>query len=216
MLNQFLDVPGMATLVNRDTGVKTTVLNFEALNLFIASAKYVAQVDMTDSHLTNNIQFMLDNGPGVIMSIMNQSAVMQRDDYQDYTRVQPRTFLTSTILAPVICIIIIMFVIFPVYYYIEKYRNRFLKMFCDIPKDVVKGIHDAHLKRLIDAQEEEDESDDKEFHGHRLVIDNLMIGSEYANESDGIPLNATDTGTIGYGASLSENPSSKFTVYKAL
>ncbi|ORY50478.1 hypothetical protein BCR33DRAFT_846941 [Rhizoclosmatium globosum] len=215
MLDQFIDVPGTATLLNRDNGVNTTVLNFEAINMFLSSAQYVAQNDMTDSNLPNNIQFMLDNGPGVIMSIMNQSAVMQRDDYQDYTRVQPRTFLTSTILAPVICIIIIMFVIFPVYYHIEKYRNRFLKMFCDIPKDVVKGIHDAHLKRLIDAQEEEDESDDKEFHGHRLAIDNLMIGSEYANESDGIPLNATDAGTLGYGASLSENPSSKFTVYKA-
>ncbi|KAI9337574.1 hypothetical protein BDR26DRAFT_980806 [Obelidium mucronatum] len=173
MLNQFLEVKGTTSLINNSGLPIYTTLNFEAINLFLSAAKYAAQANVTDSQMAKNVQFILDNGPTVIMNIMNQSAVMQRDEYMIYTQYQPDLFISTAIFAPVFAFVLIFAVIFPIYYHIEKYRNRFLSMFCDIPKDVVKGIHDSHLKRLMDAQEEDEENEDKENHGARLAIDNL-------------------------------------------
>ncbi|KAJ3067932.1 hypothetical protein HDU98_008888 [Podochytrium sp. JEL0797] len=150
-LDQFLNIPGNATILNEDSAVLYTMNTFEGITKFINAAESVASSQMADPEMAANIAFILNNGP------------------------------VSATLAPVLSVCMVFFIIFPVYYFIEKYRNRFLKMFCDIPKDVVKGIHDAHLKRLIDAQDEEDGDDDgntSNTYKHNLAIENLILSSE--------------------------------------
>ncbi|KAJ3017327.1 UNVERIFIED_CONTAM: hypothetical protein HDU68_011747 [Siphonaria sp. JEL0065] len=171
MISQFLDVQGSTYFIEDHALSIHETLNFEAINVFLTAAKHVAQANVNDSSIPQDVMFLLNNGPTIILDIMNTSAVIQRDDYMSYTSFEPRLFLSTAVLTPVFVLLIIFGVIFPVFYHIEKYRTRFLTMFCDIPKDVVKGIHDTHLKRLVDAQEEDEENDERQNHGARIAIE---------------------------------------------
>ncbi|KAJ3380509.1 hypothetical protein HDU84_005771 [Entophlyctis sp. JEL0112] len=161
------------------TGAPTaTYNNFEAISVFLSSAKYVALVDFNDSNIVQNAELVLSNGPTVLMEIFNSSALAYKLVFQQYVETEPQILISSAVIAPCVILAVVVFIIFPIYYHIEKYSNKFLKMFCDIPKEIVKGIHDAHLNRLVAMQDEED--DGSAGGGglkHQMEIERLMMSS---------------------------------------
>ncbi|KAJ3123747.1 hypothetical protein HK100_011499 [Physocladia obscura] len=164
------------------SGLSYTAVNyFEAVSLFLAGSEYVAQVDLNDSQIVENMQFVMNNGPTMILAIFNNSAIAEMNDYVVYTSTEPAVFFTIAILAPCFAFILIFLIIFPLYYHIEKYRNKFLTMFCDIPKEIVRGIYESNLQRLVEAQEDEEEGQSNVIgnggYENQMAIENLMVSS---------------------------------------
>ncbi|KAJ3218705.1 hypothetical protein HDU81_000467, partial [Chytriomyces hyalinus] len=151
ILDRYLDrVTDMMVLLDKNGDVVQQLNVFEAISAFVAASEYSAQANLTDPLLQPQIQLILDNGLYTILTALNESAVLQKERFTNYTYSQPGVITFEATLAPVWVTIVIFLVVFPLYYRIELYRNRFLDMFCDIPKEIVKGIHDAHYKRLVE------------------------------------------------------------------
>ncbi|TPX77518.1 hypothetical protein CcCBS67573_g01209 [Chytriomyces confervae] len=214
ILDRYLDrVTDTMVLLDKNGDVIQRLNVFEAISTFVAASEYSAQANLTDPLLQPQIQLILDNGLYTIMGALNQSAVLQKERFTNYTYSQPGVITFEATLAPVWVTCIIFLVVFPLYYRIELYRNRFLDMFCDIPKEIVKGIHDAHYKRLVEAEENSDDDLDtgpgfRAKMGLSLGVNSSAVGSVDGFDTHNIP---TD-----FDANVTSSSPRKFNIISAL
>ncbi|KAJ3327831.1 hypothetical protein HDU76_011037 [Blyttiomyces sp. JEL0837] len=174
----------------------TYMLAMEATALMLDSLLETAQSPLDSEDLTTQIQIVLDNVPYSILDIMNTSARISVDEYTSYAGSNPTYIMANATIGPIICLLIQLVLVFPLYYKMERDRQSFLKMFYDIPKNVVKGIYESNYQRLQAAEEDDDEDDefstrlaiDKSFGSVQNLAGNDEVGKLLQNSDRNQPL----------------------------
>ncbi|KAJ3380682.1 hypothetical protein HDU84_005658, partial [Entophlyctis sp. JEL0112] len=147
-----------------------------------SSANFLANAFFSDLVYVARINYVLEYCPNVAMQLINASATMLRDAYDVNIGGQTATVLVSTITAPAFGFVLFL-ALLPIYWKMESTRKEFLVrqsifvslskltgvfegMFYDIPKNVVKGIYQARLQRIMDSVDQSDsDAEDLELLG---------------------------------------------------
>ncbi|KAJ3402333.1 hypothetical protein HDV05_008594, partial [Chytridiales sp. JEL 0842] len=185
-------------IVREDGALSEALVPMEAILATITSARYIQAAPLNDPNLPSQIQVVLNNAPTTILNLLNSTIDEHLFQYNHMTTFMPATTILKAAIGPVVCLVVILALIKPLYIRMEETRHQFLRMFYDIPKEVVKGIYEAHYNRLV-SNEDEDEEEDITA---RFAIDK-MLGSQAGGlnatavtvpDSNGtIPHTSTDT-----------------------
>ncbi|KAJ3240839.1 hypothetical protein HDU81_002692 [Chytriomyces hyalinus] len=168
-----------------------TVDSLEAMYTIRTIAKYTASVPFNDRLLRQRLRFVLENAPNTILDLLNTSTTLELQSYNAKVAVQPGEILRMCILGPLTGLLLVL-LLFPVHYSINVMRREFLGIFCDIPKEIVKGIYHARMKRMIDNADRSDSEDGEglEVLGQMHNSQESILDTEAAmpNASGRIPL----------------------------
>ncbi|KAJ3289805.1 hypothetical protein HDU76_007474 [Blyttiomyces sp. JEL0837] len=157
-----------ATIVEPDGSILSTY-PIQAVSSMLDSLLEVAQSPLYDPNLPTQIQLVLDNVPYGILDVMNASILVSLSEYSNYANSNPTYIMANATIGPILCLFFQIVIVFPLYVKMERDRQNFLRMFYDIPKNVVRGIYESNYQRL-QAAEEEDSDDENEF-STRFAID---------------------------------------------
>ncbi|ORY31500.1 hypothetical protein BCR33DRAFT_723852 [Rhizoclosmatium globosum] len=132
--------------------------SLEVLFSLNAISEYTATSPFSDIVYSPRMMYVLTNGPTIGLDLMNKSTTLALKEYNDFITSQGNWVIVLSAIAPILAAIQLL-ILFPVHYMIELKRKEFLKMFYDIPKQVVKGIYQARLQRMIDSAGDKSGSD---------------------------------------------------------
>ncbi|KAI8812269.1 hypothetical protein BJ742DRAFT_52488 [Cladochytrium replicatum] len=109
----------------------------------------------------NALQTMLDSRLGLLLAgSLNQTGQLSRDEFAAQMKNQGTPFFLQAALGPFMCIVFFVFCR-PIYTGIQGARERFISIFLDIPKEVIKGIYESNYQRLVSLNEESEEEDEE-------------------------------------------------------
>ncbi|KAI9334520.1 hypothetical protein DFJ73DRAFT_962976 [Zopfochytrium polystomum] len=146
----------------------------DALTIMLSQLQDVAAADISDSGLEDKIALVISNGPFVTVEAINASAFVIHDLFDSYYGPKPVEALSKATIAPALCIIFIVVLILPLYVKLEDMREEFLRMFYDIPKEVVKAIYQSHYQRIVDDAEDDVDGTDM---ASRFELESVLAGS---------------------------------------
>ncbi|KAI8610348.1 hypothetical protein BC830DRAFT_1146219 [Chytriomyces sp. MP71] len=150
--------------VNFSSPVKNryrVVDSLQALYTTQTVADYTITVPFNDRLLMQRISFVLENAPNTCLMLLNTSTNLAMNDYNEVVNVQPNRITILSIVGPVTGFFLVL-LLFPIHYRINYMRREFLGIFCDIPKEIVKGIYHARLKKVLDNADRSDSEDEEE------------------------------------------------------
>ncbi|KAI8808177.1 hypothetical protein BJ742DRAFT_894224 [Cladochytrium replicatum] len=125
----------------------------------------------------NALQTMLDSRLGLLLAAsLNTTGQVSRDEFAQQMKSQGAPFFLQSALGPFMCLL---FFIFgrPVYTGIQGARERFISIFLDIPKEVIKGIYESNYQRLVSLNEDSDDDEDEEIE-IGLAAEKLDVGDQ--------------------------------------
>jgi PAS domain S-box-containing protein len=174
----------------RDDGTSTEDLKaMEALLIILASAQYVqSSTNLNDPNLVTQIQWVLNNAPTVVFEFLNGTIYSYVSEFEAQSSTSAASMLAKSTVGPVVCLVVILVMIAPLYVRLEETREQFLRMFYDIPKEVVKGIHESHYQRLLVLNEEDADDEDGGGGGEfsaRIAIDKMLNPDGVGEEMGG-------------------------------
>ncbi|KAJ3038903.1 hypothetical protein HDV00_012825 [Rhizophlyctis rosea] len=179
------------TLNSSSTMHSTQLL--EAINTAVLKITYILAAPATDPSVPLEIDFLLQNVGSAMMDGLNRSAKAPLDNMEkpEFNR------LGLSSIGPLIYLFIFMAVIWPLYGLIEENRKKFLNVFLDIPKEVVKGIHENHLNRFMALEEEIEDEEDANIDVERhLMREKLMVDNQGPGGLDGLMLDPDRSGDL--------------------
>ncbi|KAJ3176488.1 hypothetical protein HDU87_005182 [Geranomyces variabilis] len=196
------DVAALKTLLLEDREDQSPVV-WELVTTITARISYVLAASLADPMVDGHIEFVRANAGSGLLTAFNSSAfasIYQLDDDRLWTN------MALPIAAPFVYLLLLLAFAWPLYSLIEDYRDQFLKLFLDIPRDVVTGIYEEHMQRLREADEQaqDDEDSGAEFDaGRRLLIERSIIsealpGSDLLGESH-VPSDLADDDNLRAG-----------------
>ncbi|KAJ3406362.1 hypothetical protein HDU80_011463, partial [Chytriomyces hyalinus] len=163
-----------------------TVDSLEAIYTILTVSKYTASVPFNDRLLRQRLRYVLENAPYTIFDLLNTSTTLELQSYNAKVAVQPGEIQRMCILGPLTGLLLVL-LLFPVHYSINVMRREFLGIFCDIPKEIVKGIYHARMKRMIDSADRSDSEDGEGLE----VLGQMHNSQESLQEADSAMPNAT-------------------------
>ncbi|KAI8587328.1 hypothetical protein BDZ88DRAFT_480019 [Geranomyces variabilis] len=194
------DVAALKTLLLVNHANQSPLLGIEVWEMvttITARISYVLTASVSDSVVDGHIEFVRASAGTGLLTAFNASAsasMYQLDNDRLWTN------MAFPIAAPFAYLVLFLAFAWPLYCLIEDYRDQFLKLFLDIPRDVVTGIYEEHMQRLTEADEQAQEDDDSgaEFDaGRRVLIERSVIsdalpGSDLLGASR-VPIELADT-----------------------
>jgi PAS domain S-box-containing protein len=193
---------GFLRLVREDGSMSEDLTSLEALLATLASAKFVQAAPIDDPSLPSQIQLVLNNAPTVILTFINSTIQAHLGAFETKTTAVPISFIAKASVGPVVCLVVVLALITPLYVRMEETREHFLRMFYDIPKEVVKGIYESHYQRLLSTNDEDDE--DEEFSA-KFAIDKMLASDGGANEIGGSDTRNSDNFNFIFTQKFTEN-----------
>ncbi|KAJ3109936.1 hypothetical protein HDU96_007041 [Phlyctochytrium bullatum] len=127
----------------------------EIISKVVAAAKFLGSAPFSEREYASETMFVLQNAPFEAYKVANACSFNDRADAFALGRQLPPKILGLTSIAPVICLLIFTCAIQPLYLNIEDSKERFIRMFYDIPKEVVSAIHESHLKRIMESEDDD-------------------------------------------------------------
>ncbi|KAJ3247693.1 hypothetical protein HDU78_003499 [Chytriomyces hyalinus] len=163
-----------------------TVDSLEAIYTILTVSKYTASVPFNDRLLRQRLRYVLENAPYTIFDLLNTSTTLELQSYNAKVAVQPGEIQRMCILGPLTGLLLVL-LLFPVHYSINVMRREFLGIFCDIPKEIVKGIYHARMKRMIDSADRSDSEDGEGLE----VLGQMHNSQESLQDTDSATPNAS-------------------------
>lgn len=122
----------------------------------------------TLSNSDPDAHFLLSNGPGPLLQAFNQSCLSLRLEAEDDAHTNESVKLAEFLLQVFILDILAITVVVPIVQKIDRSKDNILRIFLDVPKEVLQVLHQRATKQLevmIDEDGEEDlmfEEDEEE------------------------------------------------------
>ncbi|KAI8811000.1 hypothetical protein BJ742DRAFT_867507 [Cladochytrium replicatum] len=177
--------------------VHSVVRTLDVLEAYITAGYVIYNFSISHTTTTaenapifrNALQTMLDSRLGLLLAAsLNTTGQVSRDEFAQQMKSQGPPFFLQSALGPFMCLL---FFIFgrPIYTGIQGARERFISIFLDIPKEVIKGIYESNYQRLVSLNEDSDDEEDEEIE-IGLTAEKLDTG----DQQDG----STQTSLQGY------------------
>ncbi|KAJ3028150.1 UNVERIFIED_CONTAM: hypothetical protein HDU68_002342 [Siphonaria sp. JEL0065] len=150
------------TLVTIGSPVRKTNRTIDAMEVIFGIntlSDYAASADFSDLIYNARMKYILTYGPTNGIELMNLSSIRALQEYNTFVNNQGHWVIAFSTIGPILSLLLLLF-LFPVHYVIEVKRKEFLKMFFDIPKNVVKGIYQARLQRMLEGAADRSGSDE--------------------------------------------------------
>ncbi|KAJ3160495.1 hypothetical protein HDU88_007955 [Geranomyces variabilis] len=147
------DVAALKTLLLDNHANQSPLLGvevWEMVTTITARISYVLTASVSDSAVDGHIEFVRASAGTGLLTAFNASAsasMYQLENDRLWTN------MAFPIAAPFVYLVLFLAFAWPLYCLIEDYRDQFLKLFLDIPRDVVTGIYEEHMERLTEADE---------------------------------------------------------------
>ncbi|KAJ3036122.1 hypothetical protein HK097_003920 [Rhizophlyctis rosea] len=169
------------------TKTMITLPLLEAINSAVLKITYILSAPSSDSLVPIEMDWLLQNVGTSILGGLNVSSLQPLSEmpHKDARRIG----LSSV--GPFVFLAVFVGVIWPLYGLIEENRKKFLNVFLDIPKEVVKGIHENHLNRFLALEEELDDEDDSNVDVERHIMkEKLLADNQTPGMIDGLTLDS--------------------------
>ncbi|KAJ3158353.1 hypothetical protein HDU86_002818 [Geranomyces michiganensis] len=183
-INQLITaVAALKTLLLESTAINAPLLGrevWELVTTLTAKMSYVLASHNNDTTVDEHIEYARANAGTGLLTAFNASAAASMSQLSND---RSSTTVGISIAGPLVFLVLFLGFAWPMYITIENYRDQFLKLFLDIPHDVVAAIYEEHMQRLMEGEEQDDdESGDEIDAGRRLlersVISDALPGSE--------------------------------------
>ncbi|KAI8849644.1 hypothetical protein BC829DRAFT_391289 [Chytridium lagenaria] len=148
------------------------------LALTLASARYLVQASLQDPDFKSEAAFVVLNAPYEVLRVVNSCAIADKAEAARLGKRLPTLMLLYSSIGPAISLILLLCIIQPLYMRIEDNKERFLRMFYSIPKEVAKGIYQSHLQRVLSADEDEEDQD-------LNMVNKFTLEKVFASAEDG-------------------------------
>ncbi|KAJ3102218.1 hypothetical protein HDU97_000715 [Phlyctochytrium planicorne] len=155
---------------------------FDALQSSLSSSRFLVGALSNDSSMLFEAANVFQNSPFEVLRAVNACSTQDMDGAFRIGRHMPQQLLSLACIAPCLYIIIQFFVIQPLYMRIEDNKEKFLRMFYDIPKEVVKGIYESHFQRVLAAAEEE-ESDQEGDLANKFALEKVFASLQQLDKA---------------------------------
>ncbi|KAJ3211646.1 hypothetical protein HDU67_004369 [Dinochytrium kinnereticum] len=159
------------------------LLPLEAISITIASARYLVGAPPNDRDQKEQADIVLSNAAYEMLRLVNSCSEADRTEVFRLGAYRPTEIIVISSIGPMICLIVLLFMVQPLYMRIEDNKERFLRMFYDIPKEAVKGIYESHFQRLVAAEEDEDGENEGEF-SNRLALEKVLSSFQDISHGD--------------------------------
>ncbi|TPX61888.1 hypothetical protein PhCBS80983_g00801 [Powellomyces hirtus] len=153
----------------------------ELVNTVVSQILFILAAPANDSGVPMQMASLLSNAGTIMLDGLNASAwVLIKAEGP----VEPETVFGISCLGPILYLVFFIGITWPLYCLIEENRKSVLKVFLTIPKEVVKGIYEAHLEQSKAFEEDEDNEPDMHLNdrdhpggeGLPNLIDSLSSG----------------------------------------
>ncbi|KAJ3211645.1 hypothetical protein HDU67_004368, partial [Dinochytrium kinnereticum] len=134
---------------------------YESADAALSGIFYQNEIAVKVVQVANSVRSLDLNRPYDVLKVVNACSTADREDAFRIGNKLPTEVLVYSAIGPILCLILILGIIQPLYMRIDDNKEKFLRMFYDIPKEVVKGIYESHLQRIM--SNEEDDSDDADL-----------------------------------------------------
>jgi len=146
----------------------------------------------TSPDFSTNLHTLTTSGIGIdLEKLLNKTGYAAKDTFKGLMISSGNPTMTRAAIGPIIFLIVFLFGIRPVYTSIEAYRDQFLTLFLDIPKEVIRGIYESNQQRLLSSEENESDDDNDSVIGQPM--DNLDFISSNTSE---VPARVRQSNTL--------------------
>ncbi|KAJ3102217.1 hypothetical protein HDU97_000714 [Phlyctochytrium planicorne] len=169
----------------------------DAISTIVASARYLATAPLADIDHADQTRFVIENAPFEVLRSMNSCSTADHDLTTRLGTQQPKEILILATIGPFISLFVWLFVVQPLYIRISDNKEKFLRMFYEIPKEVVKGIYESHyrkvhlmikklklLERLTSAEDEDGDGDDDNEMINKLALEKVLNSNHEVDKGD--------------------------------
>ncbi|TPX34725.1 hypothetical protein SmJEL517_g02736 [Synchytrium microbalum] len=147
-----------ASLTDTTTSYSTL---FDAIGLLVTKGSYViSSTSASDPLLPSLLSFVMLNTPNTILAALNATASLSQASVTASIGSLRTEAICWGVLGPCFALIITL-VVFIIGRRIETDRTRLLRLYLEIPREVVRGIYEGAVARRDEAKNDDEDDDDE-------------------------------------------------------